>query len=88
MAILIKVWEKAALRKVIRVRVCSAKASEASIGYEKWSKPVATTTTTRRRTRTKTRIRTRRRTITRSRRRRRTERTIEITARRAKPSQC
>ena len=42
-AILKKVWGKAAMRKVIvmRVRVCSAKATEASIGYEKRSKPMA-----------------------------------------------
>ena len=40
-AILRKVLGKAALRKVMRVRVCSAKATEASIGYEKWSKPMA-----------------------------------------------
>ena len=36
-----KVLGKAALRKVTCVRVCSAKASEASIGYEKRSKPIA-----------------------------------------------
>ena len=40
-AILRKVLGKAALRKVMRVRVCSAKATEASIGYEKRSKPMA-----------------------------------------------
>ena len=40
-AILRKVLGKAALRKVMRVRVCSAKATEASIGYEKRSEPMA-----------------------------------------------
>ena len=40
-AILRKVLGKAALRKVMRVRVCCAKATEASIGYEKRSKPMA-----------------------------------------------